>query len=100
MVLKLKFNLLIHILFFFFFTVYVCLLEHLVFAGVPVVQQACGDQKGVVLVAALAVVPAAVAADFRLSSGESDWPLTACGGSGRGKCFCASFHPKCNFTVQ
>lgn len=51
-------------------------------AGVPVVQQACGDEEGVVLVAALAVVPAAVVADFGLSSGQSHRALAACGGSG------------------
>lgn len=49
-------------------------------AGVPVVQQARGDEEGVVLVAALAVVPAAVVADLGLSSGESDRTLAACGG--------------------
>lgn len=48
-------------------------------AGVPVVQQARGDEEGVVLVAALAVVPAAVVADLGLSSGESDRTLAACG---------------------
>lgn len=51
-------------------------------AGVPVVQQARGDEEGVVLVAALAVVPAAVVADLGLSSGESDRTLAACGGEG------------------
>lgn len=51
-------------------------------AGVPVVQQARGDEEGVVLVAALAVVPAAVVADLGLSSGESDQTLAACGRGG------------------
>lgn len=56
-------------------------------AGVPVVQQPCGDEEGVVLVAALAVVPAAVVAHLGLASGESDGPLAACGGSrGRPEC--------------
>lgn len=54
---------------------------HLMLAGVPVVQQACRDDEGVVLVAALAVVPAAVVADLGLPPGESDRPLAACGGS-------------------
>lgn len=54
---------------------------HLVLAGVPVVQQACRDEEGVVLVAALAVVPAAVVADLGLPSGVSDGALAACGGS-------------------
>lgn len=44
---------------------------YLVLGGVPVVQQACRDEKGVVLMAALAVVPAAVAANLGLSVGKS-----------------------------
>lgn len=59
-----------------YFHIAVCVLPHLVLAGVPVVQQACWDEEGVVLMAALAVVPAAVVANLCLSSGETDWTLT------------------------
>lgn len=59
-----------------YFHIVVCVLSHLVLAGVPVVQQACWDEEGVVLVAALAVVPAAVIADLCFSSGKTDWTLT------------------------
>lgn len=48
-------------------------------AGVPVVQQACRDEEGVVLMAALAIVPTTVVANFGLSSGQSNWTLTPWG---------------------
>lgn len=50
---------------------------HLVFTGVPVVQQPRRDEEGVILMAALAVVPAAVVANFCLSFGQTDRTLTA-----------------------
>lgn len=50
--------------------------SHLVLAGVPVVQQACWDEEGVVLMAALAVVPATVVTDLGLSFGQTYWTLT------------------------
>lgn len=46
------------------------------FVGIPVVQQTSRDQKGVVLMAALAVVPATVVANLCLSMGNSNWTLT------------------------
>jgi len=49
--------------------IYACVLSHLVLTGVPVVQQASWDEERVVLMAALAVVPAAVITDLCLSSG-------------------------------
>lgn len=49
---------------------------YLVLVGIPVVQQACRDQKGVVLMAVLAVVPAAVVANLCLSTGKSNRTLT------------------------
>lgn len=49
---------------------------YLVLASVPVVEQACRDQKGVVLMAVLAIVPATVVANLCLSSGKSNWMLT------------------------
>lgn len=52
---------------------------HLVLAGVPVVQQTGWDEEEVVLVAARAVVPAAVAADLGLSPGQTHGLLAACG---------------------
>lgn len=54
-----------------------CVFSHLVLVGVPVVQQACWDEERVVLMAVLAVIPAAVVADLRLPSGETNWTLTS-----------------------
>lgn len=51
-------------------------LSHLVLAGVPVVQQACWDEEGVVLMAALAVVPATVVTNLCFSPGQTNWMLT------------------------
>lgn len=52
--------------------------HHLVLAGVPVVQEAGGDEEGVVLMAILAVVPAAVVAHFGFAPGRAHWTLAAC----------------------
>lgn len=65
----------------FHIVVSVRMLSHLVLAGVPVVQQASRDEEGVVLMAALAVVPATVVADLCLPSGQTDWTLTTWGES-------------------
>lgn len=50
--------------------------SYLVLIGVPVMQQACWDEEGVVLVAALAVVPTTVVAHLGLSFGQTHWTLT------------------------
>lgn len=60
----------------FFFHISVCMLSYLVLAGVPVVQQACWDEERVVLMAALAVVPATIVTNLRLSSGQTNGTLT------------------------
>lgn len=52
------------------------MLSYLVLAGVPVVQQACWDEERVVLMAALAVVPATIVTNLRLSSGQTNGTLT------------------------
>lgn len=49
---------------------------YFVLVGIPVVQQARRDQKGVVLMAVLAVVPAAVVANLCLPIGKSNRTLT------------------------
>lgn len=49
---------------------------YLVLVGIPVVQQTCRDQKGVVLMAVVAVVPATVVANLCLSIGKSNRTLT------------------------
>lgn len=52
--------------------------SHLVSVGVPVVQQAGRDEEQVVLMTALAVVPATVATHLGLSPRQPYWLLTPC----------------------
>lgn len=72
----------------FFFHISVCMLSYLVLAGVPVVQQACWDEERVVLMAALAVIPATIVTNLRLSSGQTNGTLTTWGGSHWWVCVC------------
>lgn len=44
-------------------------------ASIPVVQEACWDDKGVVLVTACAVVPATIAANLGFASGQANFTL-------------------------